>query len=181
MNHQEVNDIIRLCAKLWPWTPAQTTMDADMVRGWHLALADIDAHDAAEALIHYNRLPTSQFPPRPGALAQLVLDNRARRDGTAAPDVDQAWAEVWDRVTRIGYERGVGMSWTHPAITACVTSLGWNVICRDDNPMTIRAHFLRIYSPAAARTEGERRESETRGLFQSISAATEGERGQLPP
>ena len=54
-------------------------------------LGDLDARQIRGAIVKMAREP---FPPTVGALREAVLAMTGAADGTAAPDVDVAWAEV---------------------------------------------------------------------------------------
>ena len=70
----------------------------------------------------------------------------------AEPDTvsaDQAWAEVQRQIRSVGVYGTP--QWSHPAIAAAVTALGWEAVCRSTNPEADRAHFLRFFDTAVRR------------------------------
>lgn len=159
MTDQEANTIIQACACFWPTVPLQAEYGPGMLRLWRLALADVTVAEAEAMLVHYSR-EGHKFPPPPGELARLVLDERARQNGTAAPDVDEAWAWVTGQVAARGWYQGPPTTWPHPAVEAAVRSLGWNRLCHDEE-MIAHAHFKAMYAAASRRTESARRMGET--------------------
>lgn len=160
MNQQETAAVIEAVHQLWPTVPFQARIGADTVRVWQLVLADIPFL-AAEALILARSRRGDPFPPPPGEIARTVIDARRDLDGSAAPDPDQAWAEISVQVRRVGWYRGAGSCvWSHPAVAAVVAALGWDELCHGD-VMVMRAHFMRLYTPAVDRVERQRRTVET--------------------
>lgn len=171
MNQRECADLIRAAAILWPTVPHITKVDATMLRLWALALSDIAAADAEAMLVHCSR-QGDRFPPTPGVLARLVLD--ARSTGSA-PGADEAWAEVSAAVTRRGWYAGMP-EWSHPAVEAAARAIGWDELCHGD-VMVVRAHFVKLYTPAADRTGHAARLDETMTML----GAAIGNPGALGP
>lgn len=159
MTAQEAARIISIVRSLWPTVPFQAEVNADLVTAWQVVLSDVP-FDAAQAFLADLSRGGAHFPPAPGELANAVLLAVARAEGRAAPDADQAWAEVEAAVSSRGWYAGPPDAWSHPAVAAGVQALGWGELCHGES-MINRAHFMKLYPTVQARTEGDRRLAET--------------------
>lgn len=137
---------------------------------WAAVLADIDYVEAEAVIIAVAR-DGAAFPPTPGQIAERVLTLREQRDGTAAPDIDRALAEVRHYVTTRGVSYGQPEKWSHPAVAAAVAAIGWPELCTGGD--TARAHFLRAYEAARARHRADQR------MAPAMRAVMSGERREL--
>jgi hypothetical protein len=152
MTRDEILTIAALVAVYWPaW---QMPDPAVLVDAWGPILADVGPNEAKGAVI---ALVTDGevFAPSIGVVRRRALTLRGHADGTAAPDVDQAWAEVQTGIRTYGFSAGPP-GWSHPAIDDVVKALTWRRLCLDDNLGMLHAHFRDFYRPAAARAEAER-------------------------
>jgi hypothetical protein len=141
-------------AEVWPNYQAPPDAEAESIRFqvWADVLGDLEAGQIRGAIVKLAREP---FPPTVGALREAVLALTGAADGSAAPDIDQAWAEVMAGIQTYGFSAGPP-DWSHPAITAAVEAVTWRRLCLDDNLGMLHAHFRDFYRPAAARTEAAR-------------------------
>lgn len=155
MNDRDVRTLLALVTNWWPTVPFKTDDMESVAKAWRIVLADITLDEATLVLAEVSRRGVP-FPPTPGDVAKRVLDARDRRAGIAAPDVDEAWAEVQQGIRRCGLVAGPP-EWTHTAIAAVVRAIGWRELCMSDNPDVVRAHFLRMYAPAVERVVSDQR------------------------
>lgn len=143
--------LVRAMHKLWPTVPVQAQIDAAFIRLWQLVLAEIPL-DGAELVLVARSRAGDAFPPKPGEIVRWYYWLRDRADGTAVPDADEAWTEVRREVGRRGWTLGPPEKWSHPAVAAAATAIGWNELCRGDESI-VRAHFLRVYPAVQQRVE----------------------------
>jgi len=155
VTHQDVRNLIAALATLWP--NARIDATPVLLRTWAAVLADIDITEAEAAVVILARSGAA-FAPAPGAIVAAVLDMRDRASGDAAPGVDVAWAEVTEAIRSRGWSAGPPESWSHPAIADAVRAVTWRELCLSSPAGVVRAHFLRMYETAAARSLAERRE-----------------------
>ena len=154
MTHQEVDRLLRAIVKLWPTVPFATSIDADLIRLWQLVLADVPL-DAAELVIVLRARADERFPPTPGGIVSDYHGLCDQAAGRRTPDADEAWGEVRRTIGRCGYDHPPTVdSWSHPAVAAAVSSIGWGQLCRGDEQI-VRAHFLRSYPAIAQRARAD--------------------------
>ena len=60
------------------------------------------------------------------------------------PSPSEAWANVAEQLQHAGTWHSP--TFAHPLIAQAVRTMGWYDLCRSDNQMADRAHFMRIYS-----------------------------------
>jgi hypothetical protein len=105
---------------------------------WAEFLQDITAEEGVKAI----RQHVTESPHFP-----TIADIRRRvAESRVDPvDIGAAWGEVKRAISRVGYDGSP--SWSHPAITHAVESLGWRTICHtlDDDVPTLRAQFERYF------------------------------------
>lgn len=169
MNHQEVETLVRAMHRLWPTVPLQAPVDAALIRLWQLVLAEIPLEGAELVLVTRSRAG-DVFPPKPGEIVRWYYWLSERVTGTAAPDVDEAWAEVRRAVGARGWTQGPPEQWSHPAVAAAVKSLGWTELCRGEESI-VRAHFLRLYPTVQQRIESTANVERTFGVLGPAVAA----------
>lgn len=172
MTERDVAALVATIQRLWPTSTFTAAVDHDLISTWAIVLADVP-FVAAQALLADRSRSGVKFPPAPGEIAHDVLHAIARATGNAAPDADEAWDEVLGMVASRGRYEGPPERWSHPAVAAAVRGIGWTELCNGD-PMISRAHFLKMYPTIAARTDGDRRLSET---LTALGAAAPGALG----
>lgn len=155
MKKSTVVKLVSIAHCLWPnWKPPESEDALKLlVDSWASVLEDIDDDDAIVAL-HALSTAGRDFVPPVGLIRQEALRLRSMSDGTNAPDVDEAWAEVRSASEQRGYASGPP-DWSHPAVADAVAAIGWRELCLSTNPEALRAHFLHLYGSAVAR--GNRR------------------------
>ena len=90
-----------------------------------------------------------RFFPTIAELREAASSGQLPRSGV------EAWGEVLREVRRVGY-RGEP-DFYDLAIVMCVEGFGWRNICLDEEPMVLRAHFIRAYESCTRRLEERRR------------------------
>lgn len=158
MTHQEVEILVRAMTKLWPTVPFQAAVDADLIRLWQLVLIDVPLSGAELVLVTRARAG-DRFPPTPG---DIVRWHHWMLDRT--PDVDEAWTEVRRAVSRVGWHAGPPTDWSHPAVRAAATAIGWTELCHGEE-MVVRAHFFRLYPTVQTRVEHQATAARTMGAL----------------
>ena len=75
----------------------------------------------------------------------------------------EAWSEVEDQIQRVGY---IGQPvFQHPLTAQLVNAMGWQNLCRSENQVADRAHFLTAYEQLLNRER--KRQCLTNGLVLS--------------
>ena len=119
------------------YTSLKLTKDNIRVYVEHLSdLPDEALHSAIRSIIR-----TSNFFPSIAEIRETTLRNTLT---ASLPSPSEAWANVADQLQQSG-------TWhtpvfAHPLIAQAVRTMGWYDLCRSDNQMTDRAHFMRLYS-----------------------------------
>lgn len=156
MTAQDAQKLVAAWRVLWPSAPWRAEDMRLVLSMWAAVMSDIEYSEAEAVIVSMSR-DGRTFPPSPGEIVQAVLDLRDVRDGTAAPGIDLAMAEVQHYVRTRGERRGPPDAWSHPAVAAAVRAIGWHALCSSDSPDTTRAHFMRAYESARGRITAERR------------------------
>lgn len=149
MQRAEVIEVMTLVQTYWPgWSPPEDADQLDFViDAWHRLLGDVDQPAAVAAADAIHVSGERFFPaPGPGQLRKRALELIQPK---AMPDVDEAWAEVLDKIGRVG--RYDTPTWSHGAIAGAVRALGWQYLCNSVDHMADRAHFMRLYGKVADR------------------------------
>jgi len=107
-------------------------------------LADLDYRDVDEAVAVL--VATCKFLPTVAEIRDAVA--KSRSGALTAPSAEEAWGMVLREVGRRGRYRLP--EFTHPAIEAAVSAMGWVNICDSENQVADRAHFFRTYDAALA-------------------------------
>ena len=108
--------------------------------------------DAVMGALAQFSLEGREFAPPLGLLARRSVELIAETNGYHLPDAEEALREVYAAIAHFGIYRTP--EWSHEAIASVIQALGgWEAVCNDDNPEAFRAHFMRLYGTARARTE----------------------------
>lgn len=164
------------------WSRERIEVDAESVRLWHLVLFDVELSAAEVVLVNAHRRGDT-FAPSPGEIGAMVRRERARANGTLAPDVDEAWLWVIEDVRGRGWYAGPPDEYPHPAVRLTSKALGWNRLCHGDEMVTY-AHFRTLYATALARVEAGEQMDNTLALLTAAaerSALEGGEPSELTP
>lgn len=143
MGEAEYTRICAEMASLWPGSPWTVAT----IRAGKAFLLDL-APESAMAAVHSIHADGERFAPSPGQVRKRAVE----LVGGYPPSADQALAEVHHQMARVGsYGTPV---WSHVAVGAAVEAMGgWMALCRSEDTMADRAHFLKIYGSAQARHE----------------------------
>lgn len=115
-------------------------MSEETVRIYARFISDADVEPAIAAVARWIARER-RFPSIADLRTEIAYAN-----GTAAPDLDQAWEEV-----RKSFSSSRAPKWSHPAIAAAVNALGYHEIGQSTEPGVTRAHFQRAYEAASKR------------------------------
>lgn len=119
------------------YTSLKLSKDNIRVYVEHLSdLPDEALHSAVRSIIR-----TSNFFP---SIAEIRETTLRHTPYASLPSPTDAWANVAEQLQQAGTWHVP--SFAHPLIAQAVRTMGWYDLCRSDNQMADRAHFLRIYS-----------------------------------
>lgn len=157
MKKTEVVKLITVTATLWPtFRGPQTDDEMDLaVETWRAVLDDVPP-DLAVAAVHALATSGREFAPPVGVIRQKAVQLVAAAIGQMAPSVDEAWAEVRQKASELGYMNGPPAEWSHRAVDDAVAAIGWREICHSTNPEALRAHFMKLYGSAVDRAAEQR-------------------------
>lgn len=98
-----------------------------------------------------NHITSNKWFPTVAELRQLALE---AMPGGRAPTALEAWGEVTKLIVGVGSYKPQP-KFSHPAIDKAVSAMGWIEICRSENQVADRAHFLRMYETYCHRLQGD--------------------------
>ncbi len=107
----------------------------------------------AAALEHISRSP---FFPTIAELRQAAFDLVPNQPGQP-PEAHSAWSEVLQAFDSSGYLEEPTFS--HLLISMAVQALNWQALCRSDNPIADRSHFVQVYQALLEQRKAELRRS----------------------
>lgn len=142
MNPDEFTVALAYVRRIWP----QQRLPERTADAWFRLLGDLDA-DALTAAIEDLATSGREFPPSAGHLRKRACELVA----PGVPDADEAWDEVNSAMARVG-SYGTP-TWSHPAVSAAVETIGWRKLCLSENSMADRAHFIGFYGTIRDRTQ----------------------------
>lgn len=126
------------------------------------------------AVVEWYHHEGREFAPTPGQIAERVRLIMSPDD--RVPDIDQALTEILTSINRYG--RGTIPEFSHPAIAAAVSAIGWQSICNSTNADILRSQLMRVYSTAAERHRRAQAISPSvRGVIENVAATLGLERG----
>lgn len=167
MTPAESRKLVAMIAARYP-VPA---IPRETIELWAELVVDLECAVAKAAAMEWFRSREERLDP--AQLRRLVAQRQARAD-VPYLDPDQAWAHVEWALIHIGsYDRFPA---THPLVAEIVNAMGWHRLCRTDNGVADRAHFLQLYR---ARLERAKAEDAARPGARPIAAM--GEQRQVPP
>lgn len=146
MTSQEYAEVMLVHSRLWPmFSPPPGTYEV-----WKPLLVDLDAGVVTAALYDLATEEDREFAPGAGQIRRRAVE----LSRPPIPSLDQALAEVWTAMSRVGHYGSP--EWSSPAVAAAVDAMGgWQIVCAGDNPDAFRAQFARVYGSATARHERE--------------------------
>ena len=135
MNKVEITMLIEILSanyKNWP----EQGKEVATVQLWEMMLSDLDVHTAQKAaMIHMSR---SVYPPTIADIREAA----SRITGPQIMDAIEAWAQVTKAVRLYGYYRQQeALTSMSEEVAHMVKNFGWQEICMNDNPDTLRAQF----------------------------------------
>ena len=148
--------VISVLAAAYPnWGVNEATIEV-----YHELLGDLDG-DVVKAAAKAWAM-SEKWPPTVADLRSMS----AEMLGVTAPAPEEAWGEVM-QIAQVYGHRGARPEWSHPAISAAVSSMGFRDICLSERPDVVRGQFLKVY-------EGYRSRSERQTITSpSLSAGTQ--------
>lgn len=90
------------------------------------------------------------FFPSVAELLKAIQESGAQR----LPDFDEAWLEVRRAIRRYG-SYAPQPAFSHPAVAAAVTSIGWRELCLADDDGIIRGQFRMTYEVCQKRASDQ--------------------------
>ena len=132
---------------------------------WHKMLQDVPWEVANAAI--YKLLATNEFPPAISEIRKIVADIT----NPVLPDEGEAWGEVIRAIRNYGYTRPEEAldSMSEP-VRLAVKRMGWMELCKSENEIADRAHFMRIYSTMTKRIQEDRMiPSQLREVIEQLS------------
>lgn len=125
--------------------------DIDSLEFWYRMLQDIDYQVAENAAMEY--ISTSVYPPSIAEIRRLCVD----RCNKPALSFDEAWGTVQKAIGKYGWDNPEGAYAAMDEMTASVVkNLGWNQMCRGENPEANRANFRMAYEEKAKQLQMSR-------------------------
>lgn len=132
----EITRILTVLASAYPGFVLQDPTSAVYVK----LLADVPARVLnAAALEHISR---TKYFPTVAELRQTAFDLLQEQPGQP-PDAHTAWSEVLRAFDEVG--DWAEPTFSEPLIIDAVKAMGWQALCRSDNPVSDRAHFVQVY------------------------------------
>lgn len=163
MNAAEVTKLIELAKSYWPHS-FKLLSAPEMVataRGWLTLMPDVPFEGAVAVLLELARDGT-EFAPGPGKIVRMYHDRVDAEAGNAPPGVDECWDELMGPkgVNQPGGWYSGPPEWSHPAVAAIASAIGWDELCHGD-VMVVRAHVIRLYPATVERVERNKRNART--------------------
>ena len=118
----------------WPATPETVAVYRQM-------LSDVTYEQALSAI--QDLIATEDRWPSVASIRRRI----ALQAGVLPPSPSNAWQEVSDAISNGG--RSTLPEFSHSAVKAAVTAIGWWELCSTTNPSATRAHFFRFYEDAS--------------------------------
>lgn len=163
MNKQEIVQLISIATANFPNMQGKD-MRATLTL-WEKALNDIPYDVAEKALLKV--LSTSKFFP-------TIADIRESATELTQPrimDAMEAWGLITKAIKEHGYyDKENGMKSLPPDVAEMVRRFGWNELCTNTNPDTMRAQFRMAWESQSKRiNEYQKLPSEIRQMIDGIA------------
>lgn len=124
--------------------------DTPALEFWYKMLQDIDYSIAENAAMEY--ISTSPYPPSIAEIRRLCV-NRVCKGPLS---FDEAWGQVQKAISTYGWEHPQEAYAVMDDITVSVVkNLGWNNICKGENPDATRANFREAYEEKAKKAKSD--------------------------
>lgn len=118
---------------------------------WYMMFAEDDVEAVKTAL--YKQIATNPFPPTIAEMRETLSSISEERSIDAA----EAWEEITRAFRHYGYTREKeALESMNPMTVKAVNYMGgWQILCRSEDTMADRAHFLKIYPTVEKRRKEE--------------------------
>lgn len=120
---------------------------------WYELLKDIDYEVLSNAVLQHISL--HKYPPSISEIRELCLE----RMQEPLPNAIDEWGRVQQVISRYGiWNMGAAMKeLASNYITAeIVRAIGWRALCTEENPIPLRAYFLKAYEEKSAKAQKDR-------------------------
>lgn len=145
MKRTEVIKLIGLCSVNYRNWPEKDKEDLT-VSLWLKMLEDTPFFIAEAAVEKY--MAESVYPPTIADIRSRIADMTTLREKSPI----EAWGDVCQAIRRFGHPRPKEAMESLSPLTRKVTeSIGYMTLCRSENEMADRAHFLKVYETLAKR------------------------------
>lgn len=151
MTPENVAKLLARLAFTWPnfTLPTDPESVEVMVEVWCEELAGVTNPEAVQAVKSLSA-EGREFPPAVGLIRKRALELRQQVTGEGVPNEAEAWAEVKHLIARRGWPNPPAPEdCSHPALHRAITAMGWMELCKSENEVADRAHFLRLYAATA--------------------------------
>lgn len=140
-----------LLTAAYPQAPQATNRETAAL--YARTLADLPA-DLLEAAV-LSAIGACKFFPTVAELRDLAFSAVERAGNLPAPS--EAWGDVMDAVSAIGYYRTP--NWKVEAIAEAVRAIGgWEMLCQSENSVADRARFIEAYGAIVQRARTDARQ-----------------------
>jgi hypothetical protein len=141
----EVIKLIGICSANYRNWPEEGKEEA-VTMLWLKMLEDTPFFIAEAAIEKY--IAESTYPPTIADIRARIADITVFREKTPI----EAWGDVCQAIRRFGHPRPKeAMLSLTPITQKVVESIGYMTLCRSENEMADRAHFLKVYEVLAKR------------------------------
>jgi hypothetical protein len=137
MNQAEAGQLVGVLAAGYP----QWQVTKETVAVWADLMSDLDYTETRSAVRGW--LLTEDRPPSPAGIRRAIASGK----GLTAPSRATAWAEVRKGITTT--ESNGRPSFSHPAVSQAVETIGWWEIRNSHNIDTLRSQFWKVYEEYA--------------------------------
>lgn len=140
MTRDEVKVMMDVLKKSYPNFYKTEKNLKDVVDIWEMIFKDDSREHVMQAVALY--IATEKFPPTIADIREKMV--MAESKGLTA---DEAWGQVQSAFSKFGYTRQEeAMEWFHPEVALLVRRLGWTTLCRSEDLMADRAHFIKLWN-----------------------------------
>lgn len=126
----------------------KSDMGDDTIKVYSLCLQDLPFNAVKGAVLSH--IATNKWFP---TVAEIRAAAVALMPGGRLPTALEAWGEVKQAFSSVGYYGQPKFS--HEAISKAVEAMGWQTLCKSENDMADRAHFMKLYDVYAQRLSGD--------------------------
>lgn len=163
MNKQEIVQLMSIATANFPNMQGKDMKPTAVL--WEKALSDIPYDVAEKALVKV--LSTSKFFPTIADIRESATDLTQPR----IMDAMEAWGLITEAIRKHGYyDKENGMKSLPPDVSEMVRRFGWNELCTNTNPDTMRAQFRMAWESQSKRiNEHQRLPAEIRNVIDGLT------------